>query len=320
MITTRRASIRGLTAFLSLAAPWLVACGSSKTDSAASKLTSADAGGWETLITGNWTMPVGKEGYFCARKTVDEDIYVSGFEAINPKGTHHTLLTMGDPDAPDGITTCGAFDNRPLAVFASGVGTNPLEFPKGVALKIAKGTQLLLNLHLFNTGEADLTGLSGTRLHRLAAQDVTEVAEGLLAGTANIDLPPQETKTETGYCTMAADTTIFAVAPHMHKLGIHEKVVTLPTAGASTVLLDADYDFGEQSYRLINPVKLSKGDRVRIDCTYHNTTPNEVKFGESTLTEMCFAGIYRYPAIGAFFGCIDPPPDGGARPKSDSGL
>ena len=57
--------------------------------------------GWRTLITGEWAMPPGAEGYVCARQTIDEDLYVNGFDAIKPLGTHHTLLTMGAPNAPD---------------------------------------------------------------------------------------------------------------------------------------------------------------------------------------------------------------------------
>jgi hypothetical protein len=33
-----------------------------------------------------------------------------------------------------------------------------------------------------------------------------------------------------------------------------------------------------------------------------------VRFGESTLEEMCFAGVYRYPGDGKFFICFDRPP------------
>ena len=62
-----------------------------------------DTADWQTLLTGDWTMPPGTEGYVCARKTTTEDLYVAGFEAIIPPGTHHTLLTMGPPDAPDGV-------------------------------------------------------------------------------------------------------------------------------------------------------------------------------------------------------------------------
>jgi hypothetical protein len=273
----------------------------------ASNAAMADASEWQTLMTGGWMLDPGTESYTCVRKTIDEDLYVKAFEAIIPLGTHHTLLTMGDPDQPDGITACSAAENRPLSIFGSGVGTDPIYFPQGVGLKIPKGTQLLLNLHVFNTSSDELTGTSGTRIQTMAMADVENLAEGILAGTVSLNLPPGQTTVSTGYCTMSNDFTLFAVAPHMHKLGIYAHVAAESATAGETVLFDGPYDFNEQSYHLIPPLALAKGDRVRVDCTHRNTTTETVTFGESTLSEMCFAGIYRYPAVGSSYACIDPP-------------
>jgi Copper type II ascorbate-dependent monooxygenase, C-terminal domain len=313
MSILRRGSIPALSLACVLA-PGVFACGGSDSKAAAVKAvvsSAADAstGEWKTLLTGEWTMPPGTEGYVCARHTIDEDLYVNGFDAIKPLGTHHTLLTMGEPNAPDGLTPCNAGENRPLSVFGSGLGTDLLEFPPGVGLKIAKGSQVLLNLHLFNSGADDLSGLSGTRVRTMPESEVKDIAEGILAGTLMLRLPPGETTTSIGHCTMSSDVTLFAVAPHMHQLGIHEKVVAERASADEVVLLDAPYDFNEQSYGLIEPLKLTKGDRVRVECTHRNTTDKIVTFGESTLSEMCFAGLYRYPADGSVFLCMDPPAD-----------
>lgn len=270
--------------------------------------------GWTTLIEGEWTMPAGTEGYVCARHTVTEDLFVNAFDAMSPPGTHHTLLTMGEPNAPDGIEPCGAGDNRTLTVFGSGVGTNPLHLPEGVALKIEKGTQLLLNLHLFNTGEQEIAGLSGTRVRVVPEGDVEELAEGLLAGTIRLNIPAGETTTHTGYCTMTDDATLIAVAPHMHQLGAHEKVVAESSIEGEVTLYDDPYDFNEQSYYRIDPVRVARGDRIRVECTHRNTTAATVGFGESSLAEMCFAGLYRYPATGNYFICSDDLPAGFVPP------
>jgi hypothetical protein len=259
---------------------------------------------WKTLLTGDWTMPSGTEGYVCVRKTIEEDFFVTVFDSINPKGTHHTFLSMGEPNGPDGIEPCSAGVNAAQQIFGSGVGSAPLAFPQGVAIGIKKGTQLVLNLHLFNTGQADLTGTSGTRIRTVAPSDALVVAEHLLAGTIRVDLPPQQTTSTTGYCTMSTDATIFAVTPHMHTLGVYAKIVAERAAGGEAVLYDGPYDFEEQRYFSIDPVAVQKGDRVRVDCTHNNTTPQRVMFGESTLEEMCFAGIYRYPSDGSPFMCI----------------
>ena len=128
-----------------------------------------------------------------------------------------------------------------------------------------------------------------------------------LAGTVNLDIPPGQITVQTGYCTMSSDVTLFAVAPHMHVLGTHARIAAENADGGESVLFDGPYDFNEQSYHLIPPLALAKGDQVRVDCTYHNTRSDTVTFGESTLSEMCFAGIYRYPADGSSLICVDPP-------------
>jgi hypothetical protein len=276
---------------------------------------------WQTLISGEWSMPGGTEGYRCVRETVMEDLYISAFDAIIPQGTHHTLLTMGAPNAPDGISTCNAGTNHTLSLFGSGVGTDPMAFPKGVAMKVPKGTQLLLNLHLFNTGHEELSGKSGTRIRTIAEKDVVQVAEGMLAGTIRLNIPAGETTKHVGFCTMSHDSTLIAVAPHMHQLGIYEKVVAETSRAGEVTLFDGPYDFNEQSYQAIRPLVVAKGDRVRVECTHRNTTTKRVTFGESTLAEMCFAGLYRYPAGGQFLICSnDFPlrPDGGL-PRRDAG-
>jgi hypothetical protein len=282
--------------------PALAACGGSDSGDQAPTPLSTDTA-WETLISGEWTRPVGTEGYTCVRRTVEEDLFVKAFEAINPLGTHHTLLTMGEPDGPDGITLCNAGENRMFSAFGSGVGTDPLEFPPGVAMKIPRGTQLLLNLHLFAT-TTDLSGISGTRVRTVPESEVDHLAEGILAGTTQIDIAPLETKTSIGWCTMSSDVTLFAVAPHMHQLGVYEKVVAEKATGEVT-LFDGPYDFDEQSYQSIEPLELARGERVRVECTHKNTTDKRVLIGESTLSEMCFAGLYRYPADGSIFICVD---------------
>jgi hypothetical protein len=266
--------------------------------------TTAAADEWKTFITGDWTLAPGTEGYMCARTTLTEDLIVSAFSAIIPLGTHHTLLTVGDATKPDGIEKCTAGDNYPLAVFGSGVGTNELDFPDGVGVRLAKGKQLNLNLHLFNTGADPLSGTSGTKVRVMKEQDVVEYAEGILAGTLALNLPPHEKTTSTGYCPMSHDVTIFSVAPHMHQLGTYMRVVAMPAAGDEVVLHDGPYDFNEQRYYGITPLSLAQGDQVRVECTHTNTTDATVTFGDSSLAEMCFAGIYRYPANGDNFACV----------------
>jgi hypothetical protein len=104
-----------------LAPAWIAACGGSSKDEQGGTQP-VEEENWQPLLSGDWTLPQGTEGYTCVRQTVTEDLYVKAFDAINPLGTHHTLLTMGEPNAPDGVTLCNAGENRFLSAFGSGVG------------------------------------------------------------------------------------------------------------------------------------------------------------------------------------------------------
>jgi hypothetical protein len=260
------------------------------------------AAAWQTLLEGAWEIPAGTETYKCVYKTVAEDLYVHAFEAIIPLGTHHTVLTVGAPSHTDGVYDCNAGTNMNAQIHGSGVGTNPIEFPAGVAVKIEAGQQLLLNLHLFNFSDGALGGTSGTRIQMMAAADVVHEAESILMGkVATLVVPPGES-TQVGTCLMNGDVTIFGMQPHMHQLGSHMKVVAESSATGDVVVWDAPYSFDEQIVSLVGPVEMETGDAIRVHCSYNNTTGSTVTFGDSSFDEMCFAGVYRYPVRGGTFG------------------
>lgn len=261
---------------------------------------------WQPLIEGSWTIPPGQEKYYCVRKTVTQDTYITAFNALSPVGTHHTVLSVGEPNGPDGMTECNSLQNHKVLIYASGVGATPLEMPDRVAVKVAAGQQLLINLHLFNTSDLPLSGTSGTQV-RLAdpATPDLQYAEAVLMGPINLDIQPGP-QVQKGGCLAKNDAQIFAVAPHMHTLGTHMKVTAHSAQAGPVVLLDAPYDFEVQTvHRLAAPVAVKQGERIAVDCSYDNTTGKPVKWGESTNDEMCFAITFQYPAQGHSLACTD---------------
>ncbi|HEV7555660.1 MAG TPA: hypothetical protein VGO00_09415, partial [Kofleriaceae bacterium] len=74
----------------------------------------------------------------------------------------------------------------------------------------------------------------------------------------------------------------------------HQKV-TQTHSGTATAILDDAYSFAEQkNYPQLPPITVANGDRIDTTCV--NNTGSTMMFGESSLDEMCFTGIYRYPA------------------------
>lgn len=248
---------------------------------------------WSRLVEGSWSLdPGGELTRYCVRKKLTEDVYVSAIRPVHPPGTHHTVVTLGDEttDCTNNVFTG--------VIYAAGVGSEGLTMPPGVAMKLPAGKYVLLGLHVYNTSTQAISGTSAIEIQTIKPEDVKSESEAFLAGTFNISLPPQQTTTLKGDCPIAADQTMFALFPHMHQLGVHLKT-TFTMGGVDKVIHDGDYSFQEQYQIPLNPtVTLHAGDKVTTECTYDNTTPNTVTFGESSDTEMCFSVLFRYPPQG----------------------
>ncbi len=290
-----------------------IACGSSDDPNpgeADGGAAGADAGEdqdqFVELVSRSWTIDPGTEPYRCTRKTISEDMYITKFRSMSPAGTHHTVLTFTpQPNAPDGDFNCAATINQNAMLFASGVGTDDFEFPDGVAMRIPAGSQLLLNLHLYNTTDAMMTGTSGTMVETVSPDDVEQEAEMIFGGSVtfgSVPVPasPGQTHTAEGSCTFSKAATVLNVWPHMHQLGTHMTV-----KNGTTVLHDRDFSFTEQTNWPIEPgYQVAAGSSLTVSCTWNNTTGKAVPFGDSSDKEMCFAGFYRYPATGASLYCV----------------
>jgi hypothetical protein len=262
--------------------------------------------GYTRLIGRSWSLQPGQtDTYKCVRITIPNDTYITSIMAQAPLGTHHTVLSIasGGAAGADGEQDCSVNTLGMVMLYASGVGTAPLDFPTDVGIRVSAGQQIHLNLHLYNTSDAVLAGESAI----LVKQSPTPppiLAENVFAGTFNIVIPGNSTRTVTGTCSASSNYSLFAVWPHMHQLATHQKV-ELVRGGTPTTLHDRAFNFAEQNYYLQSPeVQVQAGDQIRVSCTYVNNTPNTVTFGDSSNQEMCFAGLYRYPARGgSIFEC-----------------
>lgn len=255
----------------------LVACGTSE--------PAATTPTWSPLLTKSWTLaPGGEKTDDLAVITLDRDVYVGGIRPIAPPGTHHTLVSRGES-----ITS-------PNIIYASGVGTNELLFPEGTGLKLTAGTLLGLQLHVFNTTDAMLSGKSGIEILEVDPETIVDEVDLILAGPSDLALAPSRATTQTGTCTATARQNVFALFPHMHQFGTHFKT-TLTIGGTTRVIHDAPYSFDEQAFLRFEPIALEPGDKITSECTWLNTTNQTVTYGESSTTEMCYSIMLRYPSV-----------------------
>jgi hypothetical protein len=298
----------------------VAACGGSLGGGAADDGTDADAAipdaliepGWTSLIQRNWSLQTHVEDYLCKRIKITQDTYISGFKPLAPAGTHHEILTISTSPGIVGDYDCDPSNNEMQMLFAGGSGTDEMMFPQGVAIKLAAGTYINLNLHAFNLSDDTLSGTSGILVKTMAAADVVNEADMVFLGTFDIHIPPTSTMSvELGSCSIPAEWTVFNLWPHMHGYAKNQKVDLRRNSESTfnTVVLDHTYDYLEQRNYPMTPIKLNVNDELRVTCSYINNTnitqpPGyEITYGESATAEMCFTGMYKYPKGGSLYQC-----------------
>lgn len=273
-----------------------LACGSTSGDDDGDSGDGDD--NYVTLIEADWEIPPGEE-VFCMRVTVDEEMTFDAFKAIKPPGTHHTILSFGDnlDGEPDGLTTCNInehyFENL---AYENGLYDEPFIFPAGLANRILPGQQMSLNFHVINASDSVMSGTTGVQARPIDPSLVDSYTRGIYMGKVSLSVPPGES-THVGHCPIDGDKNIFAVLPHMHSHGTHQKVVVVQ-GETETVILDTPFDFSEeQHYRTVDPeVSMTAGDTVEVHCSYFNETSENLPWGPGAWdAEMCFAAVYIYP-------------------------
>jgi hypothetical protein len=86
---------------------------------------------------------------------------------------------------------------------------------------------------------------------------------------------------------------------HQHKLGTGFTIELASSALDTGSPLYKNLDWAEPPLTIFNPpIAPSAGQGLRFTCTYNNTTPGIVTFGEGADQEMCFLWAYYYPDQG----------------------
>jgi hypothetical protein len=97
---------------------------------------------------------------------------------------------------------------------------------------------------------------------------------------------------------------VFDLWPHEHQTGTHQ-TFTVTHAGTPTNYVDAAFSFTEQKNYPMPEMVIHSGDTITTTCTYNNTTGSTINFCDSSTCEMCFTGIYKYPAGGSSYSCVN---------------
>lgn len=240
------------------------------------------------LQTEKFTIDPGQERYLCYATTLDEDLVVGGYSSEAQPFVHHLVFVKPIVPEPEGFTECNTlFRMTWEPLYITGAGDARLEFPKDAGHKLAKGTQLLVQMHLLNVNDEPVEGTVEIDLHRSTADNPRSVS-AFAFGTTDLSLPPNQDSEVQGSCELKERVELIAAFPHMHLLGTKMTVDVGPSQDQmERVFVRDPYDFDDQH---IEPLQLTlePGDVARVTCGYNNTHDEVIGFGESTNTEMCF--------------------------------
>jgi len=155
-------------------------------------------------------------------------------------------------------------------------GSPPYVEPDGMALRLDKDTDLVLNTHLQPSGKPEpiqpTLGLYFTdkpaTLHPMLLQ---------LDNDRKLDVPPGDKNfLVTDDFTIPVDASLLAIYPHAHYLGKDlQGLATLPDGTKKTLIHISHWDLNWQAvYRYEEPVDLPAGTTISMRFTYDNSADN----------------------------------------------
>lgn len=259
---------------------------------------------------------------FVIPTNLTEDKWVRGveFRPSARKVVHHAIFaqvaggSLASRDGADGrpgfggMGAVGVVNNRGDSSSLGGwaVGATPMMLPKGVAARLPKGSDFLLQMHFHLSGkpatEKSLVGIFFA--DKAPDKDLFSVELPALFGVgAGIDIPPGETRyTIQDSFTLPGDVSVYSAMAHAHYLAREMKATaTLPDGSSRPLIWIRDWDFNWQdSYVYKEPFTLPRGTRLDVTLTYDNSAdnprnptspPRRALWGEQSLDEMGTVGF-----------------------------
>jgi hypothetical protein len=252
---------------------------------------------WSVVAQRSWHITGETEGFVCNTEQVTSDEYFTGFRLASPPSAqaevylmlHGTASKTGDFDCSPG----SAFGEM---IYAAGPGTNAITFPEGKGVRVPAGEYVALVIHMHNTADSTVAVTTTIEGRVGTAADVTTPINVFLAGTVQINIPPDATAhTAAGGCNTFTEQDFVEMMPMMRALGVHQKVEII--ASDTTTILDTDFDPSHMLYTPLSPDAIfPNGSRLQVTCTYVNNTGTAVGYNEYSYGESCFTAIYHSPS------------------------
>jgi hypothetical protein len=258
----------------------------------------------------NFALPLG----------LPEDRWITAIE-VRPSARavlHHVLVFLDEQregpqlDGKDGRPGFSAMRLRQSPMIGAwAVGGMPEHLPDGLAIKIPKGSDLVLQSHLHPSGKKELEQTT-IGIHFAEAPPTRTLVSIQLPPffgiTAGLDIPAGESEYRLADSfELPCDVDAVTIGGHAHMLCRSMKMhAELPDGAEVPLLKIPSWDFDWQNrYTFREPVRLPKGAVVRAELVYDNSSdnpnnpnkpPKRVRWGRETTDEMGSITVLVVPA------------------------
>ncbi len=229
----------------------------------------------------------------------DREVDVIASRGFQSHSGHHTILmeVVGAEKRLGQSHECTDADMTNARFLAGGSdGIAKFSIPEGIAFRIAKGSVLMVQTHWINTGSEPIDGQTVFNIKAVAPDPSRKQAQLFAAYTANVDLPPRGEASASTDCTFGRDLDFFALGGHAHEWGSHLKM-SVRRGGLWETFYDQAWEPQFQSDPPLNyydpkrAFHFAKGDVLRVECKYKNTTNDRIRFPR----EMCVGEGFFFP-------------------------
>ncbi len=247
------------------------------------------------------SLQAGQERSMCLRWTTPESLSIHGLKGtLGPALGHHALLmAQSTPAEPDGLAPCSEaeiMDAQAHGDFSLLAGVSyesdgvAYEFPAKpvqVGLFVPAGTQLILDAHFLNTGDATKEGCASIDLYRGTPVVAKLQFRTVLPKDEYGLVVPAHGQADVSYEEPVGGAfRVAAASSHMQQGGTHFRMSVKETGK----VLHESTSWAEPEPTLFDQEKivLEDGQTLLIECSFENTGAEDQKFP----AQMCVGGMY----------------------------
>ena len=230
----------------------------------------------------------------------EEAVDVQRIEVRSHAHLHHILVYgyLGDDRNPryfthglgavDGCVDVGPPDlaSHTLGLLGS-VRQGDYDLPAGYAVTLLPHQPVQVQTHVFNPSRRRRRAVVRLRFVPADTGAVRHHLEPIDVTTATLELPPHTEITQVADFVAPFDMNVDMLSSHQHRRGTHVTVHPI-VDGVDQGQAYENVRWNEPPLHWVDPpLRLRAGDRLRVGCTWNNTTDETVHYGPSANDEMC---------------------------------